>query len=471
MKIMARWLRSLQAQLILWAILPVTLAVIALAFTGVYTHQREMRDFVAERNQVLARLIAMSIEDGLAYGVIAPDGTGLSAWLPVTAGELSGAVAIIDGTATVLAHTDTGQVGANVGGAPGVATALERREGSVMVADDSGGAVLVTFAPVRSTNWVVMIREPVGGIIGPILRFSGLGPIAAVIAVGISVLILTFGWRTIVRPLRQLSQAAEQVSWGDHDVIYQNVGGVEEIRELHRALEAMVERIKGYEASIHDYLGAMTQGQESERARLARELHDGAVQALIASGQRLEMARRMVERGEDADARTLLEDLRAQQVEMVEELRRIIGDLRPVYLDDLGFLPALEMLVQSADRRSGAEVRLEVGPHHRRLSPDVELAAYRITQEAVNNALKHAHAAHITVHVWCDAEGLTLTIADDGVGFNLTERPDMLTRTGRFGLVGLQERVRHINGTLHIKTSPGAGTEIIARLPDPVREE
>jgi len=468
MKIVMRWLRSLQAQLILWAILPVTLAVIALAFTGVYTHQREMRDFVAERNLVLVRLIALSIEDGLAYGVIAPDGAGLSAWLP--AGELSGPVAIIDGAATVLAHTDSAQVGADIGDVPGVAAALERREGSVMAADGPAGTVLVTFAPVRSTNWVVVIQEPVGGIIGPILRFSGLGPIAAVVAVGISVLILTFGWRTIVRPLQQLSQAAEQVSWGDHDVIRRDVGGVEEIRELHRAMAAMVERIKGYETGVHDYLGAVTQGQESERARLARELHDGAVQALIASGQRLEMAQRMVERGDAADARALLEALRARQVETVEELRRIIGDLRPVYLDDLGFLPALEMLVQSADRRSAASVRLEMPLHHRRLSPAVELAAYRITQEAVNNAVKHAQAQHITVYVWCDAEGVTLTIADDGVGFELAERPDVLTRTGRFGLVGLQERVRQMNGTLHINTSRGAGTEIVARLPDSVNQ-
>lgn len=468
MKQFTRWLRSMQAQLILWTILPVTLAVIALAFTGVYAHQREMRDFVTERNLALARLVALSVEDGLIYGAIAPDGMGLAAWLPVSAQDLSGTVAIIDGEAHVLAHTDSGRVGGTLAGGPGVDAALERREGSLTVAGEDKGAVLVTFVPVRSTDWVVLIQEPVEGIIGPILRFSGLGPVAAIIAVGISVLVLTFGWRTIVLPLQRLSQAAEQVTWGDHGAIHQNVGGVEEIRDLHQAMAAMVERIEGYEASVHDYLGAVTQGQESERARLARELHDGPVQALIALGQRLEMAGRLVERGDGAGARALLDDSRTRQVGTVEELRRIIGDLRPVYLDDLGFMPALEMLVRSADSHDDTEVRLELGQSHRRLSSDVELAAYRITQEALNNALQHAQAQHITVYVWCDEQGVTLTIVDDGIGFKLAERPNVLTQAGRFGLVGLRERVRQLHGTLRINTAPGAGTEIIARLPDPL---
>jgi signal transduction histidine kinase len=466
MNALSRWLHSLQAQLILWAILPVTLALIALAFTGVYAHQYEMRDFVAERNLILARITAIGIEDGITGGLIAPDGGDLAGWLPILTEELSGQLLVIDGEARVLAHTDSRLVDTVVGDVPGIADALQRREGMVTIPDGPEGAVLATFSPVHGTNWVVVIQEPVEGIIGPILRFSGLGPIAAFVAIGISLIIFAFGWRTIVRPLQRLAQAMEQVSWGDHEVIHRPVGGVAEIRELHQALEAMVDRIQGYEDGVHDYLGAVTQGQESERARLALELHDGAVQELIALGQRLEMARRMIERGEAEPARALLDDLRTRQVATVEELRRIIGDLRPVYLDDLGFLPALEMLVRSVDSRSETHVRLEYGSGLRRLSPDVELAAYRVTQEALNNALHHAQAQNVVVSVYCDAEGLTLTIADDGIGFDLTKRPELLTQAGHFGLVGLQERVRHMNGSLRIRTAPGAGTSLIARFPE-----
>ena len=467
MNALSRWLRSLQAQLILWAILPVTLALIALAFTGVYAHQHEMRDFVAERNLILARFTAIGIEDGITNGLIAPTGEDLAGWMPVSVEELSGRLLVIDGTARVLAHSDPRQVGSSVGGAPGIAEALARSEGATLIPEGPDGAELVTFSPVQGTNWVVVIQEPVEGIIGPILRFSGLGPIAAFVAIGISLIIFTFGWRTIVRPLQRLAQAAEQVSWGDHAVIHLPVGGVAEILELHQALEAMVDRIQGYENGVRDYLGAVTQGQESERARLALELHDGAVQELIALGQRLEMARRMIERGEAESARALLDDLRTRQVTTVEELRRIIGDLRPVYLDDLGFLPALEMLVRSVNSRSETRVRLEYGPEVRRLSPDVELAAYRITQEALNNALQHAQAQNVVVSVHCDVEGLTLTIVDDGAGFDLTKRPEQFTQAGHFGLVGMQERVRQMNGSLRIRTAPGAGTTIVARFPDP----
>jgi len=87
---MRRWFKSLQAQLFLWAILPVTFVIIALAFTGVYTHQQTMRDFVAERDLALARLTARMVEDGLAHGVVGIDGTGLAAWTSQMVGDQIG---------------------------------------------------------------------------------------------------------------------------------------------------------------------------------------------------------------------------------------------------------------------------------------------------------------------------------------------------------------------------------------------
>jgi two-component system sensor histidine kinase DegS len=237
------------------------------------------------------------------------------------------------------------------------------------------------------------------------------------------------------------------------------------VKDLHLALAEMVERIQGYEAGMQDYLGAVTQGQEAERARLAQELHDGPVQDLIALGQQAEMARRLVERGETERAQTLLEETRQAELETVDELRRIIGALRPVYLEDLGFLPALEMLARQTTERTSAHVKLEKEGDMRRFAPEVELAAYRIAQEALNNAVQHAQAQHIVVRVDCDPEGLTLSVADDGVGFILPPRPDVLTRADHFGLVGMQERATRLGGTLQVDTAPGTGTRITAHLP------
>jgi len=251
----------------------------------------------------------------------------------------------------------------------------------------------------------------------------------------------------------------------DFSAISQPVGGVQEVRDLHQALMDMTERIRGYEAGVRDYLGVVTQGQEAERARLARELHDGPVQELIALGQQAEMAQRLVGRGEIERAQELLEELRRIERETVEGLRRLIGALRPIYLEDLGFVPALEMLVRQMTERTTARIRLEKGDQVCRLSPEAELAAYRITQEALNNALQHADARNIVVRVYCDAEGLTLSVSDDGIGFTLPQQPDLLTQAGHFGLVGMRERVTRLGGSLQVRTAPGEGSQVTIHLP------
>jgi signal transduction histidine kinase len=467
MRKVSRWLHSLQAQLILWAILPVILVIIGLALTGVYSHQRAMRDFVIERDRVLVRLLNERIESALSQGRLSPDGGDVDTWLTLSEQDLTGSVLVVDQRGHILAHSDPDpppevqSLEAMI-----IDRARQETEGAGVITQPSGEPLVLTFTTVRGTGWRVIIYEPAQELLGPILRFSSLGPIAAGIAAGLAILILTFGWRTIVQPLQQLSKAAGEVSFGNHSVIEAEVVGVAEIEELHGALSDMVHRLESYQTGVLDYLDAVTQGQEAERAHLARELHDGPVQSLIALSQRIEMTQQRVERGELDAAQQYLKTLRQAEVGVIEELRRIIGALRPAYLEDLGFVPALEMLVRNADARSDAEIRLQTGPNLRRLCPEVELAAYRIAQEGLNNALQHAEAEHITISVHCDVHGLALRITDDGVGFEPAARLDAYTRQGHFGLVGLQERVRQLGGSLHIDTEPGAGATVRVRLPD-----
>ncbi len=467
-----RFARSLQFQLFLWAVLPVTLVIIALAFTGVYAHQRSMRDFVADRNLSLARLAARVVADGLTYGVVSPDGEELSRWLPPLSQDHppTAALIVVNGTGEILARSDRYEE-PDVDPGLGIPQALQQRDGFVIVPTKAHGPVLVTFAPVEGTDWQVLVREPVDEFIGPILRLSSLVPVVALGAAALSLLILTFGWRTIIRPLETLAGAAEQVSWGDFSALAdeefdnQVTRGVQEVQDLHRALTDMAERIESYQTGMRDYLTAMTEGQETERARLARELHDGPVQDLIALGHRAEMGQRLAERGQIEEACSLLSELRQAQRETVEELRRIIGALRPAYLEDLGFLPALEMLVRRAARRTDARVHLSKEGTVRRLPPAVELAAYRIAQEALNNAIQHAHADDIAIHVNFTAEGLGLSVTDDGLGFDLPPRPDVFTRVGQFGLMGMRERATLLGGSFHVNTAPGEGTQVTAHIP------
>ena len=123
-------------------------------------------------------------------------------------------------------------------------------------------------------------------------------------------------------------------------------------------------------------------------------------------------------------------------------------------------------LVRKANARSDAEIRLEAPPDARRLRSEVELAAYRIAQEALNNAIQHAQAQRIVVRVAYDSTGVDLVVLDDGIGFELAERPDTYTQRGHFGLVGLRERVRQLDGSLDIETETGGGTVLRVRLPD-----
>jgi signal transduction histidine kinase len=428
-----------------------------------------MRNFAVERNLALANLLAQIAEDGLAHGVVGGTGSRLAEWMALGTQELPGITMIVDRLGLVLAHSRPEQGGANVQSLPGLDQVLTQRQGFVIV-QHGPSPVLITFAPISGTTWTVLIREPVADVIGPLLRFPRLIPAIAIGAGFLSLFILTFGWLTIVRPLQQLSNAAEQVSWGEYGALDPRslsgpMRGAQEIQDLRRALADMVERIRGYEAGMHDYLSAVTRGQEAERTRLARELHDGPVQGLIALTQRAEMAKRQIERNHQENARSVLEELRLAGQQMVQELRRLIGALRPIYLEDLGFVPALEMMVRQAAKHNQAEIHLKQPQAIHRLAPEVELGAYRIVQEALTNALQHAEAQHITIRVEQTTQSLVITVNDDGIGFVFPPKPDELTREGHFGLIGILERSAQLGGTLRVETGPGQGTRILVHLP------
>lgn len=159
-----------------------------------------------------------------------------------------------------------------------------------------------------------------------------------------------------------------------------------------------------------------------------------------------------------------MREVRALCQQTLDELRRTIRALRPIYLEELGFLPALEALVQET-REQGLTAELLVRGEPRRLRPEVEMAAFRLAQEALSNAARHAHARQVTLLANLQEQELTLTIEDDGQGFETPENPEALTEAGHYGLVGMRERVRLVGGTLEIHSRPGQGTRISAHLP------
>jgi two-component system sensor histidine kinase DegS len=270
----------------------------------------------------------------------------------------------------------------------------------------------------------------------------------------------------VVRPLQELDRRAARVAWGDFDAIEEPVEGVQEIDDLRTTLAQMSERIRAYQGGMRDYLSAITLGQEEERNRLAHELHDVTIQGLIALKQRGRMASRALHRDlTHTEAR--LQELDELIDEEIAEVRRIISDLRPIYLEDLGFVPALEMLARQIEDRRNISVQLSVHGDVVRLATDLELAAYRIVQQALGNVAAHAAANQAWVEVNFASDGLTLKIKDDGVGFTPPEQPADLVREGHFGLMGMRERALLYGGQLRITSAPGQGTAIEAHLPCP----
>lgn len=459
------WLHTLQAQLLLWSVLPLTLLLIAVAFVGIRSHEQAMLEFAAARDLRQVQLEAVLIRDGLLHGTILPDGTGLEYILRIAAPGTAARLYVVDASGRVLSSLGAPVPGQDLEQHPGVQWALQRASGAVVTELADGERVLLSAARVEGMAWWVMLEEPVNTVLGSVLRFSGLVLLLAFGAGIISLLTVYFGLRTVVNPLRRLSEAAAQVGWGDFRAIEQAVGGVAEIAQLQQTLQVMAERIRGYQRGMEDYVAAITQGQEAERARLAHELHDTTIQELVALDHRLQMASRELQRGNVARAQALLQELREMGMETVANMRRLIQDLRPPYLEDLGLVPSLEALIHSLQEAHGPEIRLEVHGNPVRPAPEVELALYRIAQEALQNALRHAQARHIAVTLTFAKDEISLAVSDDGRGFAVPEQPDVFTQQGHFGILGMRERALLLGGRLHIHSAPGQGTTVAVRFP------
>jgi signal transduction histidine kinase len=150
---------------------------------------------------------------------------------------------------------------------------------------------------------------------------------------------------------------------------------------------------------------------------------------------------------------------------LLEETRRLILDLRPMALDDLGLAPAIRWYAETHLEEHGVEVSVEVDQPIQRLPKHVEVSVFRIIQEAVNNIVKHAHARHAHIRLVVRDRLAKVAISDDGEGFEVAPISGRDTPFRSVGLAGMQERVRLLNGHLRIRSGPGRGTSIAVQIP------
>lgn len=221
---------------------------------------------------------------------------------------------------------------------------------------------------------------------------------------------------------------------------------------------------KRMQENLRFYLQQVTMAQEEERKRIARELHDDTIQALVVLCRQLDDLTSSG-KGLSKDKRLLLENLWQQTNNIMEGVRRLSQDLRPAALDRLGLLPGLEWLTSDVAKHSGITVEVKTYGAERRFSAEVELVLFRIAQEALRNVWRHSQATSAEVIVEFGEGKTRITIKDNGKGFNLPQTMGDLARDGKLGLAGIQERAQLLGGSVKVESEPGKGTTVTIEAP------
>jgi signal transduction histidine kinase len=328
--------------------------------------------------------------------------------------------------------------------------------------------------------------DPLASVASFRRRSLWFAPIAAVIA-------MLLGWgmaESVRRPLVTLTSAAEAISAGnleEHIDPARALAGGRDIARLAAALERMREALKAsideletrvrhrtselaaVNARLEDrerarqrLLRTVITAQEQERKRIARELHDETSQTLAALGIGVDLAAA----SEPSRLGARLSDVRRLVDRMHGEIHRLIMDLRPSVLDDLGLAAAIRWCADRHLTEKQIAVRCEFDDTGLRLAPEAETALFRAVQESIVNIARHAGADSVLIQGACTADhAVTVEIEDDGDGFVLDGVSEPIDSMRGIGLLGMRERIEMFGGTLSIESSPGAGTRVMMSMP------
>ncbi len=221
---------------------------------------------------------------------------------------------------------------------------------------------------------------------------------------------------------------------------------------------------KRMQDNLRYYLQQITTAQEEERTRIARELHDDTAQDLYALNRQVD---NFIRSNSNLPVENIafLKDLGEHIRTVLQGLRRFGQDLRPPMLDDLGLVATLRWLQDELKERSGIETNLVMDGSEQRLAPDIELMLFRIVQEALRNIEKHSSASKAEVSIRFEDRKISITVSDNGIGFELPDEIGDLSRSSKLGLLGMEERVRLLGGRLDISSELGNGTTVSIEAP------
>lgn len=268
-------------------------------------------------------------------------------------------------------------------------------------------------------------------------------------------------------PLRSMSEAEREISAligrveASQAELATLAGNLEkQVEERSSQLSLAYHELRRKEQNLRELSTRAVELQEAERRVIARDLHDAAGQTLTAIRINLELIAQTLARG--SDATPLVQRTATLVDETVEEIRRAVGSLGPAVVEDVGLAEAVARLCDDASEHTGSTVERSFALADVELPPALETTCYRVVQEALTNVTRHARASRIEVRIARVGDELEITIADDGVGFDLHSAAQ---ERNRHGLLGMRERIELIGGRIDIDSKSGAGTRIRATLP------
>jgi PAS domain S-box-containing protein len=255
--------------------------------------------------------------------------------------------------------------------------------------------------------------------------------------------------RSVVFPLKATSHNCKQL-------FLHIVTDVTERKQAEEQLRTSHEQLRSLSAHLESV-------REEEKKKIARDLHDETSQLLASLGAHLEAAIETLPEGA-GKSETFLRKSQAMSIRILDELHKLIYDLRPALLDELGLMPAISSLADSHLTVSGVKVSLRSSGRARRLPPSLETTLFRVVQEAFSNVVKHAHAGHVRVRMDFKKDRLLISIKDDGTGFDVQEAIKSKDRPRGLGLLNMEERIKLVDGSFTVNSSPGSGTEIMIEV-------
>jgi two-component system sensor histidine kinase UhpB len=320
-------------------------------------------------------------------------------------------------------------------------------------------SLLITLGAIVGTRVSLSFGQDFAG------HDTSLTIVFTLIGVALTITLNTVLLRAALQPVRSLRLTADALGRGDFSVrVPQSSLADADMAYVSEMLNQILDHLQRYQERVQDLSANVIQAQEDERHRIARELHDQIGQSLTLLLIRLKLLEASPAAGAvHAD----LADLRAAVAAAIDQVRRLALELRPPALDQLGLIPAIRTLVREFSEQTRIGVTCEAPTETMTLASERATALYRIVQEALTNVAKHAEARSVRVILERQRRDITVTIRDDGCGFDLPaiQACERDQEGPGLGIFGMEERVRLLGGAYAIATRPGAGTTITATIP------